>query len=282
MIQNTFKRNNVHIRDNGKKPLIFAAGFGCDQSVWNDVFPAFEEDYQVILFDYVGFGNSDITAFDIIKYGELAGYVQDLLDICETLDLKEAIFVGHSVSSMIGLLASLSKPEYFSQLIMIAPSPSYINDPPEYYGGFEMKDLLSLMDLMEKNYIGWANAFSITLLNNTASADVAKDLEDRFCSTDPLFANTFAKACFFTDNRKEITKATVPSLILQCSEDVIAPRVVGEYLHANMPNSTIAYMNAIGHCPHMSDPEETIFLIKNYLLEHSMPLIGEGVGNLNE
>lgn len=129
MIQNTFKRNNVHIRGNGKKPLIFAAGFGCDQTVWNDVFPAFEEDYQVILFDYVGFGNSDITAFDLIKYGELAGYVQDLLDICETLDLKEAIFVGHSVSSMIGLLASLAKPEYFSQLIMIAPSPSYINDP---------------------------------------------------------------------------------------------------------------------------------------------------------
>src|SRR5690606_14993494 len=137
MIEKTIKRNNEHIRGKDKKPLIYAAGFGCDQTVCNDVFPAFEEDYQVILFDYVGFGNSDITAFDFMKYGELSGYVQDLLDICEALDLKDAVFVGHSVSSMIGLLASISKPEYFSRLIMIAPSPSYVNDPP-YFGGFEI------------------------------------------------------------------------------------------------------------------------------------------------
>ena len=280
MIQNTIKRNNVHIFGKGKKPILFAAGFGCDQTVWNDVFPAFEEDYQVILFDYVGFGASDLTAFDPIKYSTLSGYVQDVLDVCEALDLKEAVFVGHSVSSMIGLLASLEKPEYFSQLIMIAPSPCYLNDPPAYYGGFEKQDLENLMDMMEKNYIGWANAFSITLLNNTANADVSKNLETRFCSTDPTFVNTFAKACFFADNREELTKAQVPSLILQCAEDVIAPMAVGEYLKNNLPNSSIAYMRAIGHCPHMSDPEETIQFIKEYLVKQSVLLIGEGVGEV--
>ena len=281
MIQNTIKRNNVHIRGKGKQPVIFAAGFGCDQTVWNDVYPAFEEDYQVILFDYVGFGASDLTVFDPIKYSYLSGYAQDVLDICETLDLKEAIFVGHSVSSMIGLLASLAKPDYFSQLIMIAPSPCYLNDPPAYYGGFEKQDLDNLLEMMEKNYIGWANAFSITLLNSNANTDVSKNLESRFCSTDPFIVNTFAKACFFADNRQEVTKAKVPSLILQCAEDVIAPMAVGDYLHNNMPNSTIAHMRAIGHCPHMSDPDETIQLIQNYITNHqSLPLIGESAGEI--
>lgn len=280
MIQNTIMRNNVHISGKGKKTILFAPGFGCDQTVWKDIYPAFEEDYQVILFDYVGLGKSDITAFDPIKYSKLSGYVQDVLDVCATLDLKEAVFVGHSVSSMIGLLASLSKPEYFSQLIMIAPSPCYVNDPPAYYGGFEKKDLINLMEMMEKNYIGWASTFSSTLINDTANVDVAKNLEDRFCSTDPLIVTTFAKACFFTDNRQDIMKAKVPSLILQCSEDIIAPKVVGEYLQKNMPNSTIEYMNAIGHCPHMSDPDETIQFIKDYLLKQSLELIEQGVGEI--
>lgn len=280
MNQDTIKRNNIHISGKGKKPIIFAPGFGCDQTVWKDVSPSFEEDYQVILFDYVGLGNSDISAFDPAKYSKLSGYVQDVLDVCAALDLKDAIFVGHSVSSMIGLLASNLKPEYFSHLIMIAPSPCYLNDPPKYYGGFEKEDLIGLIEMMEKNYIGWANAFSTTLLNNSARADVAKNLEDRFCSTDPLIVNTFAKACFFADSRQDITKASVPALILQCAEDIIAPKEVGEYLKMNMPNSTITYMNAVGHCPHMSDPDETIQSIKNYFINQYEPLIEEGVGSV--
>ncbi|RHW37604.1 alpha/beta hydrolase [Lysinibacillus yapensis] len=280
MDQTIINRNNVHISGKGKKTVIFAPGFGCDQTVWKDVSPAFEEDYRVILFDYVGLGNSDLSAFDPIKYSNLTGYVQDVLDVCADLNINDAIFVGHSVSSMIGLLAANLKPEYFSQLIMIGPSPCYLNDPPEYYGGFEKEDLINLMDMMEKNYIGWANAFSITLLNNPARADVSQNLENRFCSTDPIIINAFAKACFFTDNRRDILKAKVPSLILQCADDVIAPKIVGEYLSMNMPNSTITYMNAIGHCPHMSDPEETIQSIKQYLNSQSESLIGEGVGGV--
>ncbi|MFC7687353.1 alpha/beta fold hydrolase [Ureibacillus sp. GCM10028918] len=280
MSQDTIKRNNVNISGVGEKSIIFAPGFGCDQTVWNDVLPAFEDEYQVISFDYVGLGNSDVSAFEPTKYSELTGYVQDVLDVCAALNLKDAIFVGHSVSSMIGLLASIQKPEYFSSLIMIAPSPCYLNDPPEYYGGFEKEDLENLLAMMEKNYIGWANIFSMNLLNNNRRSDVAKDLENRFCSTDPLIVNTFARACFFTDSRPYIAKAPVSSLILQCSEDVIAPKEVGEYLNKNMPNSTLTYMEAIGHCPHMSDPDETIQSIKKYLTNQSTSLVGEGVGEI--
>jgi len=280
MNQNIIKRNNINISGKGKKPIIFAPGFGCDQTVWKDVLPAFEEDYQVILFDYVGFGGSDISAFNSVKYGKLSGYVQDVLDVCAVLDLKEAIFVGHSVSSMIGLLASNAEQSYFSHLIMIGPSPCYLNDPPDYYGGFEKEDLENLIDMMEKNYIGWANVFSSTLINNAERTDAAKELEDRFCSTDPLIATTFAKACFFTDSRQDITKAKVPSLILQCTEDIIAPKGVGEYLKRNMPNSEITYMNTSSHCPHISDPDETILSIKNYLINQTELLVGEGTGGV--
>ncbi|MDN4494860.1 alpha/beta fold hydrolase [Ureibacillus aquaedulcis] len=280
MSQDTIKRNHVNISGKGKKSIIFAAGFGCDQTVWKDVAPAFADEYQVILFDYVGLGSSNVSAFDPAKYSELSGYVQDVIDVCTALKLEDAIFIGHSVSSMIGLLASIQRPEYFSQLIMIAPSPCYLNDPPEYKGGFEREDLESLLAMMEKNYIGWANAFSINLLNNNRQSDVAKNLEDRFCSTDPLIVNTFARACFFTDSRPHLAKAPVPSLILQCSDDIIAPKEVGEYLKKKMPNSTLTHMNAIGHCPHMSDPDETIQSIKKYLTNQSASLVGEGVGEV--
>lgn len=272
---NTLTRNNVQISGQGKQPIIFAPGFGCDQTVWQEVALAFEGNYKVVLFDYVGLGKSDLSAFEPNKYSNLSGYVQDLLDVLCATELRDAIFVGHSVSSMIGLLASLRNPEYFSNLIMIGPSPCYLNHPPEYYGGFEKDDLLGLIELMEKNYIGWANVFSNTLINTSARTDVANNLENRFCSTDPKVMNTFAQACFFADNRKEIQEATIPSLILQCSEDIIAPKEVGIYLKENMPNSTLEYMNATGHCPHMSDPEETIDAIKAYLSNLSLALFEE-------
>jgi len=278
MSQDTIKRNNVNIKGKGEKSIIFASGFGCDQTVWKDVAPAFEDEHQVILFDYVGIGKSDISAFEPTKYSKISGYVQDVLDVCEALNLKDAIFVGHSVSSMVGLLASIQRPDYFSNLVMIAPSPCYLNDPPEYYGGFEKEDLENLIEMMEKNYIGWASSFSSRLLNTNERVDVAKDLEDRLCSTDPLIINNFARACFFTDSRHELGKSQVPSLILQCSEDIIAPKQVGEYLNLNMPASTLINMSAIGHCPHMSDPVETIKAIKTYLTNRAESLIGEGVG----
>ncbi len=267
MNQNILSRNNVKVNGNGKQPIIFAPGFGCDQTVWSLVSKSFEKDYQVILFDYVGLGKSDIAAFNSDKYSKLTGYAQDVLDVCEALDLRNAIFVGHSVGAMIGMLASVEKPEYFSQLIMIGPSACYLNHPPDYLGGFEKEDLTGLLDMMDKNYIGWANMFSATALNIPERPDIAKDIENRFCSTDPITARCFAEACFFTDHRQDLAKSTVPTLILQCSNDVIAPNSAGEYMKQHLPNSTIKYMSATGHFPHMSHPEETIDLIRQYLQE---------------
>ncbi|EDL64472.1 alpha/beta fold hydrolase [Bacillus sp. SG-1] len=280
MNQNILTRNNVKVKGNGKQPMIFAPGFGCDQTVWTLVSESFENDYQVILFDYVGLGDSDVKAFDPDKYSKLSGYAQDVLDVCSALDLRGAIFVGHSVGSMIGMLASLRKPEYFSHLIMVGPSPCYLNDPPEYFGGFSKEDLIGLIDMMAKNYIGWANVFSTTITNNPDRPEVAKELEDRFCSTDPIIARQFAEACFFADNRQDLPRVTVPSLILQCSEDVIAPTAVGQYMKEHLPYSMIKYMNATGHCPHMSHPEETIELIRDYLEENSIKAVTVDTGEL--
>lgn len=265
MTQNILVRNNVNVKGNGIQPILFAPGFGCDQSVWKAVAEAFEEDYQVILFDYVGSGNSDLQAYDRRRYSTLSGYAQDVLDVCSALDLKEAVFVGHSVGSIIGMLASLNHPEHFSHLVMLGPSPCYLNEPPDYYGGFEKEQLFQLLDLMDKNYIGWANTFASTVMSNPDRPALAQELEHRFCSTDPVIARQFAEATFFADNRKDLANVTVPSLILQCSEDIIAAPAVGQYVHEHLPHSTLKKMEATGHCPHMSHPEETIVLIKQYL-----------------
>ncbi|GAE25602.1 hydrolase [Halalkalibacter wakoensis JCM 9140] len=234
-------------------------------NVWESVVTAFEEEYTIILFDYVGFGESDIQAYDLKKYQSLDGYVQDVLDVCSALHMKDAILVGHSVGSIIGMLASLSQPNFFSHLIMIGPSPCYLNDPPKYYGGFEKEQLYGLLDMMEKNYIGWASMFAGTLTNNTDRPDVKNDLEKRFCSTDPVMARQFAEATFFADNRKELPYVTVPALILQCSDDIIAPNAVGDFLHQHLPSSMLIKMKATGHCPHISHPTETVESIRQYL-----------------
>jgi sigma-B regulation protein RsbQ len=265
MEQTILLRNNVKLIGNGPKTIMFAPGFGCDQTVWNLVAKAFENEYRIVLFDYVGTGISDLQAYDVNRYSTLDGYAQDIIDVCSALKLENAIFVGHSVAGMIGMLASLRQPEYFSKLIMLAPSPRYLNDPPEYFGGFEREQLVGLLEMIEKNYIGWATMFTDTLLNNPNHPEVKSDLEDRFCSTDPIIARQFAEATFFSDHRKDLKKVRVPSLILQCSEDIIAPETVGQYLHHHLPNSTYKKMKAIGHCPHMTDSEETIHHLRDYL-----------------
>ncbi|MCR6598063.1 alpha/beta hydrolase [Bacillus halotolerans] len=265
MNQAILTRNHVKVRGNGTTPIVFAPGFGCDPSVWNAVAPAFEDEYQLILFDYVGAGNSDLYAYDMDRYRTLDGYAQDVLDVCEALGLSKAVFVGHSVGAVIGMLASLRRPELFSQLIMVGPSPCYLNDPPEYYGGFEEEQLLGLIEMMEKNYIGWATVFAATVVNQPDRPEIKEELESRFCSTDPIIARQFANAAFFSDHRRDLSKVTVPSLILQCSNDVIASSAVGEYMHRHLPYSTLKQMKAQGHCPHMSHPEETIQLISDYL-----------------
>jgi sigma-B regulation protein RsbQ len=258
------QRNNVHIIGKGKRPMMFAHGFGCDQNMWRFITPAFENDYKIILFDYVGSGKSDLSFYNKEKYSSLQGYAQDVLDICEFLDLRDIIFVGHSVSSMIGALAAIVQPKYFSGIIMVGPSPRYINDK-DYVGGFEQKDIEGLLETMEKNYIGWANFLAPNIMANADRPELSEELKESFCSTDPVIARQFAEVTFFSDNRHDLSKLRIPSLILQCSEDIIAPLEVGEYVHKYTPGSTLKIMKATGHCPHMSAPDETIDLIVQYL-----------------
>jgi sigma-B regulation protein RsbQ len=258
------KRNNVHVSGRGTQPLLLAHGFGCDQTMWRFLTPAFEEDYKIILFDYVGSGKSDLASYDEAKYSTLEGYAQDVLDICGALDLHDVVFVGHSVSSMVGVLAANREPERFHRLIMVGPSPRYINDDG-YVGGFERPDIEGLLDLMDKNYIGWADFLAPVVMKNDDRPELAKELHESFCSTDPKITRRFAETVFFGDNRADLPKVRVPSLILQCAEDAIAPMDVGTYLERTMPQSTLRRMKATGHCPHISHPEETIEAIKTYL-----------------
>ncbi|WP_068677332.1 alpha/beta fold hydrolase [Oceanobacillus sp. Castelsardo] len=258
-------RNNVKIIGEGNRPILFAPGFGCDQNMWRFVAPEFESDYQVILFDYVGSGKSDYDAYSSSKYSELGGYAQDILDICLALDLKEVTFIGHSVGSMIGILASIQKPNLFKELILIGPSPCYLNDPPQYLGGFEKEELDELINMMDLNYIGWANYLSKVIMKNPERPELSGELEQSFCSTDPHVAREFAIATFFSDYRNCLPEVSVPSLILQCSDDTIAPLEVGKYMFQHLRNSEFYQMKATGHCPHMSHPEETVQLIRKYL-----------------
>jgi sigma-B regulation protein RsbQ len=258
------KRNNVRISGRGSRVMMFAHGFGCDQSMWRFVTPAFEADYRVVLFDYVGCGKSDWSAWNEARYGSLRGYARDVLEIVEAYDLRDVIFVGHSVSSMIGMLASIEAPERFSRLIQIGPSACYVNDG-DYVGGFERKDIEGLLDLMEKNYVGWAAFLAPVVMKNTDRQELAAELQSSFCATDPRVTRHFARTTFLSDNRADVPKVTTPSLILQCSEDAIAPDSVGEYVHKTLKRATFRKMAATGHCPHMSHPEETIALMKEYL-----------------
>jgi sigma-B regulation protein RsbQ len=258
-------RNNVHVSGNpDAQPMLFAHGFGCDQNMWRWVVPAFENDYRIVLFDYVGSGKSDLAAYDPERYSTLDGYAQDVLDVCEALDLKDVIFVGHSVSSMVGVLAAKREPERFAKLIMVGPSPRYINDVG-YVGGFERADIEGLLDLMDRNYIGWANFLAPVIMKNDDRPELAQELQESFCSTDPKIARRFAETTFFSDNRGDLTDVPVPSLILQCAEDAIAPVEVGRYLSLTLPKSTLRMMKATGHCPQVSHPQETIEAIREYL-----------------
>ncbi|RZJ66180.1 MAG: alpha/beta hydrolase [Flavobacterium sp.] len=264
MQQQIASRNNVKIFGAGQQTIIFAHGFGCDQNMWRFVVPAFVDDYRIVLFDYVGCGKSDLTAYNHERYVSLDGYAQDVIDICKELDLQDAIFVGHSVSCMIGVLAAIRHPEFFSSLVFIGPSPCYINDS-NYKGGFEKKDLEDLLNVMESNYIGWANFLAPVVMKNEDRPELMQELEESFCSTDPIITKRFAQATFFSDNRSDLSKIKLPVLVMQCSDDAIAPDFVGEFTAQKIHGSEIVKMQATGHCPHLSHPDETIAIIKNFL-----------------
>ncbi|WP_339280214.1 alpha/beta hydrolase [Lysinibacillus sp. FSL P2-0066] len=263
-MENIVVRNNVTILGQGDQPLIFAHEFGCDQNMWRFITPAFMDKYQIILFDYVGSGNSDINAYSSEKYQSLQGYVQDILDIIETLSLQNSIFVGHSISAMIGLLASIQHPDYFKKLIMIGPSPCYLNDDG-YRGGFERSDIAELLEMMEMNFTGWASYMAPIAMSNPEQPALTQELKQTFIAADPIIAKEFAEVTFLSDHRSELPKVSIPSLIIQCSEDSIVPIGVGDYLHQHLKNSTLQLLEAKGHYPHISHPNETIQCIADFL-----------------
>lgn len=276
MSKDIYKRYNITVSGTGSQPLLFANGFGCDQAMWRFVAPTFENDYRVIRFDYIGSGNSDVSAYDPERYAHLEGYAQDVLDICTALQLKEVIFVGHSVSSMIGVLAAKRAPEQFAHLILLCPSPCYINEPPSYIGGFEREDLLGLIDLMDKNDLSWVDMLAPLVMQNEERPELTTELAGSFCATDPVIARQFAEVTFFSDNRADLPYIHVPTLIIQSTNDLIAPHSVGEYVHRSLSESKLYYLPANGHCPHMSHPDETIQLIQKYLTEADYN-VGESV-----
>lgn len=259
-------RNNVNILGSGSPTLVFAHGFGCDQNMWRFIITAFKDRYRIVLFDYVGAGKSDISFYNKERYADLNGYAEDVLEIMNALELSNAVFIGHSVSGMIGMLAALKQPNLFSHLVLVGPSPCYINSPG-YVGGFEREDIQELLVTMEKNYIGWANFLAPAIMKNPAHPELVQELTESFCSTDPIIARQFAEATFFSDNRNDLPKLKTPCLILQCSDDLIAPLSIGEFLHSQISNSTLKVLKATGHCPHMSAPEETIEAIQGYFAE---------------
>jgi sigma-B regulation protein RsbQ len=257
-------RNNVRVSGRGGRPVVFSHGFGCDQNMWRFVAPAFEADHQVVLFDHVGHGRSDLGAFDRTRYGTLGGYADDVLAICEALALRDVVFVGHSVSAMIGALAAVKEPGRFARLVMVGPSPRYVNDG-EYVGGFDAGDIEGLLDFLDSNHLGWSSAMAPTIMGNPGRPELAEELTNSFCRTDPEIARHFARVTFLSDNRADLAKVRTPLLVLQCAEDVIAPACVGEYVHRHVAGSRIVYLRATGHCPNLSAPEETVGAIRAYL-----------------
>jgi sigma-B regulation protein RsbQ len=258
------KRNNVKVMGRGQQPMIFAHGYGCDQNMWRFITPAFEDRYKIILFDHVGHGHSDASAFDSTTYNSLNGYADDILAICRELDLKDVIFVGHSVSAMIGALAAIQEPERFDRLVLIGPSPRYINEEG-YVGGFKQEDIEGLLDFLDSNHLGWSSAMAPVIMGNSDRPELGEELTNSFCRTNPEIAKHFARVTFLSDNRADLPKVKTKALILQCSQDAIAPEVVGHYIHQNLQGSKLVLMNATGHCPNLSAPEETIAAMEAFL-----------------
>jgi sigma-B regulation protein RsbQ len=257
-------RNNVHIEGAGSTAMVFAHGFGCDQNMWRHVAPAFQEQFRTILFDHVGAGGSDLMAYDGEKYSSLAGYADDVVEIGHELGLQGAVFVGHSVSAMIGLLASLKAPGMFQSLVMVGPSPRYIDDA-DYVGGFKEEQITELVDFLADNHMGWSTAMAPVIMGNPDRPELGEELTNSFCRTDPDIAKEFARVTFNSDNRADLAKVTIPTLILQCSEDVIAPIAVGEYVHKHVRNSKLVILKATGHCPNLSAPEEVISAMRGFV-----------------
>jgi len=258
-------RNDVRVsgRPDGR-PMVFAHGYGCDQNMWRFVAPDFEVDHQVVTFDHVGFGRSDLSAYDPARYKSLRGYAADVVEVMQELELRDAVFVGHSVSAMIGVLAQAQAPELFGAMVMVGPSARYVDDV-DYAGGFSRVQIKELLDSLDANHLGWSAAMAPVIMGNPDRPDLTEELTNSFCRTDPDVARQFARVSFLSDNRADLPGVDVPTLVLQCSEDVIAPETAGRYVHEHVPGSVFTQLSATGHCPHLSAPEETTAAIRSWL-----------------
>ena len=257
-------RNNVTVSGAGQQAMVFVHGFGCDQHMWRLVAPAFEARYRVVLLDLVGAGNSDLTAYDPARYSTLAAHAEDVLNVLQELGLHDVVFVGHSVSTMIGVLAAIAEPARFARLVLVAPSPRYLNEG-SYTGGFELADIGELLEAMDSNYLGWSGAFAPVVMGHDNQPELAAELNNSFCRTNPAIARHFAGVTFLGDNRSDLARVRTPALILQSARDMIAPLAVGKYLHQQLAGSKLVVLNTSGHCPHLSAPQDTIEAIIQFL-----------------
>ncbi|WP_053848544.1 alpha/beta fold hydrolase [Streptomyces sp. NRRL B-24085] len=261
------RRNNVTVTGNPQgRTVMLAHGFGCDQNMWRLTLPALVDDYRVVLFDYVGSGRSDAAAFSEDRYASLNGYAQDVVEVCEALDLRDVAFVGHSVSAMIGVLAAGMAPERIGAHVMVAPSPCYIDDDG-YRGGFTAEDIGELLESLESNYLGWSAAMAPVIMGNADRPELGEELKNSFCATDPDMARVFARTTFLSDSRDDLKNVNVPTLVLECTQDVIAPREVGAFVYEAIPGSTLVTLEATGHCPHLSAPEATNEALRSFLAD---------------
>jgi sigma-B regulation protein RsbQ len=263
------QRNNVHVLGSGPSTMFFAHGFGCDQNMWRLLAPAYAKRYRTVLFDLVGAGNSDLSAYDREKYGSLEGYADDIVEIVAEFGKGPAIFVGHSVSAMIGLIANLKAPQRFAAQIMIGPSPCYINDG-DYVGGFTRKDIESLLDTLESNYLGWSSNMAPAIMGAPEQPALGQELTNSFCRTDPEIAKQFARVTFLSDVRPLVPKLSAPTLVVQCNDDLIAPLTVGEFLAQKLPRATLTVISNVGHCPHLSSPGASADAIDAFLAKEGL------------
>jgi sigma-B regulation protein RsbQ len=265
------ERNNVTFTGPEDGPvMLLAHGFGCDQNMWRHVVPYFADRYRIVLFDHVGAGNSDIGAYDPERYSSLAGYADDVLQICREFGLRDVTFVGHSVSAMIGVLAAAEEPDRFGSLVLVGPSPRYVNDG-DYVGGFEEADIQQLLEALDSNYLGWSAAMAPVIMGRPDRPDLADELTESFCRTDPDIARRFARVTFLSDNRADLPRMPRPALVLQCTNDVIAPLAVGEYVRDHLPDAEMVMLSATGHCPNLSAPEETARAMDRFLRMRAVP-----------
>jgi sigma-B regulation protein RsbQ len=251
--------------------MVFAHGFGCDQGMWRYVAPAFEQSHRVVLFDHVGAGGSDLGAYDPQRYSRLEGYAQDVVEIVEALDLPPVVFVGHSVSAMVGVLAAAERPELFDRLVLVGPSPRYIDDDG-YRGGFSAGEIDELLETMDGNYLGWSQHIAPVIMGNPDRQELAEELSGSFCRTDPVIARRFARTTFLSDNRADLARVRTPALVVQCREDVIAPVEVGRFVAAQLADSELVVLDATGHCPNLSAPDQLVAVVRDYLAVRAHPV----------